>query len=199
VFDTSTTDNIATKATDDVCNTKWSSKDDFVNRVRKWNSGFNYIDIFQGTGNADLSSDSRTVDQDYQQFCENSNHSFLRNFLTNSRTQIASTAVNAWEQCIKTTQETGLFSRAIIAENRTLVTIAVRFKPSGIGDKLKLIGYDESRYSCSLLGKDVKNISLEAEGLGNSVDISCSPKDAASEMHIAINTSQNQTEVAPVV
>jgi hypothetical protein len=34
--------------------------------------------------------------------------------------------------------------------------------------------------------------------LGNSVDISCTPKDAASEVHIAINTSQNQT-IGPFV
>lgn len=135
-FDTTTTDNIATKATDDVCDTKWSTKDEFVNRVRKWDSSFSYTDIFKGTGKADLSSDSRTVDQDYQQFCQSANRSFLRIFFTTSRSQIASTAVNAWEQCIKTTQQTGLFSRAIVAENRTLITIAVRFVPNGVTDKL---------------------------------------------------------------
>jgi hypothetical protein len=34
--------------------------------------------------------------------------------------------------------------------------------------------------------------------LGNSVDISCFPKDSASEFHIAINTSQDQT-IGPFV
>jgi hypothetical protein len=197
-FNTTTTDNIATKATDDVCNTKWSSKDDFVNRVRKWDSNFSYIDIFKGTGNADLSSSGRTVDQDYQQFCEASGRSFLRNFFTNSRTQIASTAVNAWEQCVLATQQVGVFSRAIVAENRTLVTIAIRFVPSGLDNKLILVDYDNSRYSCTLKGKDIKNFNLAAEGLGNSVDIPCSPKDADAELHIAINTNQNQT-VGPFV
>jgi hypothetical protein len=56
-----------------------------------------------------------------------------------------------------------------------------------------LVGYDHTRYSCLLLGKDVKNISLQDEGLGNSVDISCYPKDPQSELHVAISTSQNQT------
>ncbi len=193
IYETTITDNVATRAIDDVCNTRWSSKDDFVNRVRKWDSGFSYIDIFKGTGNADLSSQGRTVDQDYQQFCQNADRSFLRDFFTKRRAQIASTAVAAWESCIKTTQQVGLFSRAIVAENRTLVTIAVRFVPSGVGDKLKLVDYDHTRYSCSILGKDVKNIVLADEGLGNSVDISCFPKDSQAELHIAINTSQNQT------
>jgi hypothetical protein len=192
-YETTTLDNLATRATEDICNTKWSSKDDFTSRVRKWDSSFSYLDIFKGTGNADVSGENRTVDQDYQQFCKNADNSYLRNFFTKSRTQLTDTAVKAWENCIKTTQETGLFSRSIVSPDRTLITIAVRFRPSGIGDKLILKGYDNSRYTCSLLGQDVVNFDLAAKGLGNSVDIACFPKDPQSELHIAINTSQNQT------
>src|SRR5579871_824320 len=108
VFETRTMDSIAQRATDDICSEKWKTRDDFVNRVRKWDSGFNYIDIFKGTGNADLSSQGRTVDQDYEQFCQRADKLGLRNFFTETRNQIASTAVNAWEECIKATQQVGL-------------------------------------------------------------------------------------------
>jgi hypothetical protein len=191
-------DNVATRATEDICNTKWSSKDDFTKRVRKWDSGFSYLDIFKGTGNADVSGEGRTVDQDYQQFCKSADSSYLRNYFTKSRSQLTDTAVRAWESCIKTTVQTGLFSRAIVSPDRTLITIAVRFRPSGNGDKLILKGYDESRYTCSLLGQNVVDFDLAARGLGNSVDIACFPKDSSSELHVAINTSQDQT-IGPFV
>lgn len=197
-YESTTVDNLATRAIDNICNTKWSSKDDFTERVRKWDSSFSYIDIFKGTGNANVSQQNRTVDQDYQQFCQNADNSYLRNYLKKSRTQLTDTAVKAWESCIKTTQQTGLFSRAIVSQDKTLVTIAVRFIPAGVGDKLVLRGYDHSRYTCSLLGQDTVDFDLSAKGLGNSVDIACFPKDTQSELHVAIETSQNQT-IGPFV
>jgi len=198
VFETRTMDSIAQRATDDICSEKWKTRDDFVNRVRKWDSGFNYIDIFKGTGNADLSSQGRTVDQDYEQFCQRADKLGLRNFFTETRNQIASTAVNAWEECIKATQQVGLFSRAIIAEDRSVVTVAVRFKPNGVHDKLILKGYDEKQFSCLLNGRDVKDRDIQAEGLGNAFDLSCQPKNRESETHVAVNTSQDQT-IGPFV
>src|SRR5271168_112815 len=67
VYDSTTLDNLADKATHDTCSTHWSSKDDFTDRVRKWDSSFDYAKIFSGTGNLDVSQSNRTIDQDYSQ------------------------------------------------------------------------------------------------------------------------------------
>lgn len=111
VFDSSTQSHIAQTAKNDICDVKWSSRDDFQSRTRKWDSSFNMIDFFSGTGNADLSGADHTIAQDYHLLCESGDNSYLVDYLATRHVQIASVAVAAWESCIKTTaDQIGLWS-----------------------------------------------------------------------------------------
>jgi hypothetical protein len=123
------------KANVQICDTKWSSKDDFTNKVRKWDSSFKYADIFSGTGNADVSQENRTIDQDYEQFCGASGTLTVRNYLSKTRAKIGHFVVEAWRDCV--INQFGLWSQLkSVDPNTGKFQIEVSFK--GTGNKLTL-------------------------------------------------------------
>lgn len=191
IHDAVTQEHVSEAAKRDICDEKWNTRDVFQNRVRKWDSNFDMVDFFKGTGNADLTGTDHTIEKDFHILCESTDNNFLRDFLTADHTQVAHFAVSAWENCIKTTQQVGLWSRLDLASDRSAFSIEVRFKPAGVSNKLHILGYThDAGFSCKFLDKDAVDIFPEKEGAGNEFSLICKPS-STSEVQVSLITSEN--------
>ena len=185
---------------EEFCKTRWSTVDDFKKLAHSFKGGFDYFKVFAVNSDGRYNREGHNVAKDYENLCEKKDRAIVDRMFSGSHFQDASSAVEAWRDCIK--DRKGFYAAPEVSPDGTRFYLNVHFIPGqGITttatDVLELVSYPTDQgFTCNLDGREIRNLVPEKEGIGNTFSISCS-KDKNASVRAVINTNLKDHSIGP--